>query len=59
MNEKAAQILAFKLRDVADLYALRESAAEVANVSYPQFYRNLNGTTKSPFIVDVLLSEPF
>ena len=59
MNVKAAQTLAFRLRDAAELYASRESAAKAANVSYPQFYRHLNGTTKIPFIVDIRLSEPF
>ena len=59
MNEKAAQTLAFRLREVADLYASRESAAKAANVSYLQFYRYLNDTTKIPLIVAIRLSEPF
>jgi hypothetical protein len=59
MNEKATQTLAFRLREVADLYASRESAAKAANVSYPQFYRYLNGATKIPLIVAMRLAEPF
>ncbi len=59
MNEKSTQTLAFRLRMVADLYASREAAAKAANVSYPQFYRYLNGTTKIPLIVAMRLTDPF
>lgn len=59
MIEKSAQTLAFRLRKVADLYESREAAAKAANVSYPQFYRYLNGTTKIPLIVAMRLADPF
>jgi hypothetical protein len=59
MNEKSVQTLAFRLRKVADLYESREAAAKAENVSYPQFYRYLNGTTKIPLIVAMRLTDPF
>lgn len=51
--------LASRLRQVADLYESRELAAKAAKVSYPQFYRYLNGITKIPLIVAMRLAEPY
>ena len=59
MIEKATQTLAFRFRGVADLYAIRESAAKAANASYPLFYRYLSSTTEIPLIVAMRPAEPF
>ncbi|MGB0552486.1 MAG: hypothetical protein ACPGQV_07915 [Alphaproteobacteria bacterium] len=59
MNERATMLLALRLREVANLYASRESATKAANLNYLQFYRYLNGTTQILLIVAMRLAELF
>ena len=59
MNKETTRRLAYRIRKVADLYSSREEAAKAAEVSYPQFYRYLNGTTKIPLIVAMRLAAPY
>ncbi len=58
MHGTSNSALAERLRQVADLFSSRESAAKAAGVSYPQLNRYLNGTTKIPLIVAIRLAEP-